>query len=117
MTPLEILIKAQLAMNVDNASELTNRGVGLELYTNREAAQRAIGALFTADMHIVTGVELEHLRTERDALAAAVDLVRDLHHADVLRLQTGKRYCHECADNWPCPTSRALPTAPTQEES
>lgn len=55
--------------------------------------------------------EVDQVTAQRDTLADAITLIRELHHPDTLRLQTGKRYCAECADLWPCPTNRALPPA------
>ena len=44
---------------------------------------------------------------ERDALAAAVERVRELHVA--ARFSGATRWvCSECCIDWPCPTSRAL---------
>ena len=50
---------------------------------------------------------------ERDALAAAVERVRALHHEGAPFVRPGgqDRRC-SCGGRWPCPTIRALDTTP-----
>ena len=51
------------------------------------------------------------LLAERDALAAAVERVRSLHHEGapfVIYYGEDQNRCFECGDDWPCPTIRAL---------
>ena len=67
----------------------------------RNAAVNALPALLDA---AAERDDLSAMKAERDALAAAVERVRELHKPEGIH-----RFCSMCAYRpWPCPTIRAL---------
>jgi len=85
-----------VSMAIENGSTEWALEIGARIHAKGEDAR---GATPTRP---VTG----RLYAEAERLRAQVAAVRALHYEHNLTRYSGE--CHECCDEWPCPTIRAL---------